>query len=223
MPATIPQRAARLALPPRDAAAHRRRGHASRAGGLGEALRLNGHDLGTTIGPAACSVLTLRAAVHIIAAPVSTRRAARTTLCRSMNTLAPAVAASLTLWHDMVARRDLSRLSEITHPNAVFRSPVAHTPYQSAAVLTLALTTVMQVFEEFTYHRQLATDDGLSVIFEFAARVGDRQLKGIDLIRFDADGKIVDFEVMVRPLSGLQALGAEMGKRLGHLLPNYKG
>jgi SnoaL-like domain len=139
-----------------------------------------------------------------------------------MNTLAPAVTASLTLWHDMVARRDLSRLFEIAHPSAVFRSPMAHAPYHSAAALTLALTTVMQVFEEFTYHRQLATDDGLSVVLEFAARVGDRQLKGIDLIRFDSDGKIVDFEVMVRPLSGLQALGVEMGKRLGHLLPNYK-
>lgn len=42
------------------------------------------------------------------------------------------------------------------------------------------------------------------------------------MIRFDDDGKIVDFEVMVRPMSGLQALGAEMGARLAAYLPAYK-
>ncbi len=58
------------------------------------------------------------------------------------------------------------------------------------------------------------------MVLEFSARVGDRQLKGIDLIRFDRQGKIVEFEVMVRPLSGLQAPGQEMG--LGQQLPAYK-
>jgi hypothetical protein len=60
------------------------------------------------------------------------------------------------------------------------------------------------------------------VILEFSARVGDKQLKGIDMIRFDEQGKIVDFEVMVRPLSGLQALGEEMGRRLGAYLAASK-
>lgn len=136
--------------------------------------------------------------------------------------LKPAVAAALTIWHDGVARKDLSRLPEILHPDAVFRSPMAHTAYGPAPALVLILGTVMQVFENFTYHREFATDDGLSIVLEFSATVGDKQLKGIDMIRFDEQGRIVDFEVMVRPFSGLQALGAEMGKRLGHLLPGYK-
>lgn len=134
----------------------------------------------------------------------------------------PAVAAALEIWHDGVARRDLSRLPEILHPDATFRSPMAHAAYQSATALVLILSNVMQVFENFTYHRELASEDGQSVVLEFSANVGDRQLKGIDLIRFDEQGKIVDFEVMVRPFSGLQALGAAMGQRLGHLLPGYK-
>jgi len=136
--------------------------------------------------------------------------------------LHPAAARSLERWHAMVAARDFTDLASITHPDAVFRSPMAITPYQSAAALVLAITTVLQVFEDFAYHRQLASDDGLDVVLEFSARVGEKRLKGIDLIRFDEDGKIVEFEVMVRPLSGLQALGAEMGARLGHLLPDYK-
>ena len=136
--------------------------------------------------------------------------------------LQPAVAASLAQCHSFVAQRDPSKLPALLHPNAVFRSPVAHSPYASAQAVTLILTTVMQVFSDFTYHRQLASADGLSVVLEFSAKVGGKELKGIDLIAFDASGLIVDFEVMVRPLNGLQALGAEMGQRLAAYLPAYK-
>lgn len=139
-----------------------------------------------------------------------------------MSTLHPAAAASLAIWHQGVANRDLSRLAEITHPDAVFNSPMAYKGYKSAPALILILGTVIQVFENFTYHRELVSADGLNVVLEFSANIGDRKLKGIDMIRFDSDGKIVDFEVMIRPFSGLQALGEEMGKRLGHLLPGYK-
>ena len=137
--------------------------------------------------------------------------------------LHPAAAASLVTWHAMVERRDLGGLGAITHPDVVFRSPMAFSPYHSAPALQLALTTVLQVFEDFTYHRQLASDDGLNVVLEFSARVGDKNLKGIDFIRFDEAGKIVEFEVMVRPLSGLQALGEQMGARIGRPLTAYKG
>ncbi len=137
--------------------------------------------------------------------------------------LQPAVAASLALWHEGVAKKDLARLPEIVHPDAVFRSPMGHTPYGPAPALLLVLGTVIQVFENFTYHREFADTDGLNVVLEFSATIGDKKIKGIDMIRFDEDGKITDFEVMVRPFTGLQALGAEMGKRLGHLLPAFKG
>ncbi|MDZ4297327.1 MAG: nuclear transport factor 2 family protein [Moraxellaceae bacterium] len=132
--------------------------------------------------------------------------------------LKPAVATSLAVWHDMIARSDLSGLANITRSDVVFRSPAMHKPYESAPVLALILNTVIQVFENFTYHRELATDDGLSVVLEFSAQVAGRELKGIDMIRFDEEGKIVEFEVMVRPLSGLQALAGEMGQRIGQAL-----
>jgi len=136
--------------------------------------------------------------------------------------LQPAAAAALESWHRMVASGDLSALPAIVHPEAVFRSPVANTPYASAQAVILVLNTAYQVFEDFQYHRQLASDDGLNVVLEFSARVGERQLKGIDFIRFDADGKIVDFEVMVRPMSGLQALGEAMAARIGAQIPAFK-
>ena len=71
-------------------------------------------------------------------------------------------------------------------------------------------------------HRELATPDGLSVVLEFSAKVGDKFFKGIDMIRFDDTGRIVDFEVMVRPLNDPQALGADMAQRLAAYLPVYK-
>ncbi|MES2072030.1 MAG: nuclear transport factor 2 family protein [Pseudomonadota bacterium] len=136
--------------------------------------------------------------------------------------LKPAVAASLASWHHMAASKDMSALHSIVHPQAEFRSPMANSPYKSAEAVVLVLDTVVKVFENFTYHRELSSDDGLNVMLEFSANVGDKQLKGVDLIRFDEQGKITEFEVMIRPLSGLQALGQEMGKRLGQQLPAYK-
>ena len=78
------------------------------------------------------------------------------------------------------------------------------------------------MFVDFAYHRELASADGLNVVLEFSAKVGERELKGIDMIRFDEAGKIVEFEVMVRPMSGLQALGDEMGRRLAPFLAAAK-
>ena len=143
-------------------------------------------------------------------------------MSQSPKNLHPSVAKSLDFWHQMVARQDLGELNTIVHPDAVFRSPVAHQAYTPAPALILALSTVIQVFKNFTYHRQLATDDGLNVVLEFSADVGDKKVKGIDLIRFNEQGQIVEFEVMMRPLSGLQALALEMGQRLADKLPAYK-
>ena len=129
--------------------------------------------------------------------------------------------ATIKEWHDIVASRDMSGLKNIIHPDATFRSPVAHTPYHGRDALTLALSTVINVFEDFTYHREFFTEDGANATLEFSAHVGGKQLKGVDLIKFDEDGLIKEFEVMIRPASGLMALGEEMGKRVGGKLKEF--
>ena len=136
--------------------------------------------------------------------------------------LHPTAAATLAQWHGLMQNNDLRQLPELLHPQAVFRSPMAHKPYAGAPMVSLILNTVSQVFVDFVYHRELASADGLSVVLEFSAKVGERELKGIDMIRFDEAGKIVEFEVMVRPMSGLQALGEEMGRRLAPYLAAAK-
>lgn len=133
----------------------------------------------------------------------------------------PNIENTLTRWHAMIASRDLSALQGMIHPDAVFRSPMAHTPYHGRDALVLALTTVIDVFEGFTYHREYTSDDGKDAALEFSAKVGSKDLKGVDLIKFDDNGLIIEFEVMVRPASGLMALGEEMGKRMGDKLKQY--
>lgn len=136
--------------------------------------------------------------------------------------LPPAVARSLATWHELVASKDLSSLEAIVHPEAVFRSPMAFKPYGPAPALLMALRTVITIFQDFTYHRQFSSADGFDIVLEFSATVQDKQLKGIDMIRFNEAGQIVEFEVMIRPFNALQALGAEMGARLAQFLPAYK-
>ena len=137
-------------------------------------------------------------------------------------TLNPAAQATLDAWHVMVDNGNMDDLDGLFADDVVFRSPVAHTPYPGRTATTLVLRTVNTVFEDFRYHRSFATDDGASVVLEFSANVSGKALKGIDMIRFNADGKIVEFEVMVRPATGLQALGAAMGAKLADKLALLK-
>jgi hypothetical protein len=125
----------------------------------------------------------------------------------------PAIEASLKCWHEIIASGDARRLHSLLAPECVFRSPVAFQPYHGAERTALVLATAASVFEDFRYHRRFI--DGNDVALEFSARVGQAELKGIDLIHFDESGLIAEFEVMVRPASGLQALGQEMARRLG--------
>ena len=123
-----------------------------------------------------------------------------------------AIESSLALWHEIIATGSAARLHSLLKPDCVFRSPVAHQPYHGADRTALVLATAASVFEDFTYHRRFVA--GNDVALEFSARIGATQLKGIDLIRFDDDGLITEFEVMVRPATGLQALGQAMAARL---------
>ena len=117
-------------------------------------------------------------------------------------------------WHDMIATKNMSILNDLLADDVVFRSPVAFKPYEGKQVVFFILNNVIQVFENFTYHREFFTEDEQSVVLEFSAVVSEKQLKGIDMIRFNEQGQIVDFEVMIRSLSGLQALAAQMGERI---------
>jgi hypothetical protein len=119
---------------------------------------------------------------------------------------------TLERWHDFVANPSAEILEEIMADDVKFHSPFVWKPKEGKEATIILLMTVAEVFQNFGYIRQLVAGNHLAL--EFEARVDDLNLRGIDLIELGADGKIIDFEVMVRPANGLQALGMEMAKRL---------
>lgn len=132
--------------------------------------------------------------------------------------LSDAAQNTLSAWHRILARNAMEELDPLLSERIVFRSPVAHTPYPGKAAIRLVLKTVNTVFQNFAYHRSFVSEDGCSIVLEFSAEVDGKALKGIDMLRFDAHGLIEEFEVMVRPMSGLQALAAQMA---AHLAPAH--
>lgn len=111
-----------------------------------------------------------------------------------------------------IEARDLDAVLELLADDVVFRSPAVFKPYEGRETVGTILATVAQVFEDFRYTDELAGEGVHALLFE--ARVGDRELQGMDLIRPDADGRIAELTVMVRPASGLVALAERMGPAL---------
>lgn len=118
----------------------------------------------------------------------------------------------LETWLEIVKNKDMDTLREHLSEDVLFYSPAFHKPKQGKDALILILSTVIEVFENFTYHRQLS--DGSNLFLEFSANIGTLDLKGIDLIGLNAEGKIQTFEVMVRPGNALQALAMAMMEKL---------
>ena len=94
----------------------------------------------------------------------------------------------------------------------VFRSPAVFKPYEGRETVATILRTVGRVFEDFRYTDELEGDGVHALIFE--AKVGDRAVQGMDLIRPDGNGQIAEFTVMIRPATGLIALAERMGPAL---------
>ena len=115
-------------------------------------------------------------------------------------------------WHGIIAERNAAALPEIIAEDASFRSPFFFAPQEGREYMVNVLSAVIQVLEDFTYHRELV--DGSTLALEFSARVGELSVKGIDLIELDANGRVAELEVFIRPMNGLQAVGKEMMQRL---------
>jgi hypothetical protein len=137
------------------------------------------------------------------------------------HSLAPLPQQTLTGWHAFVAAGDQDLLRPLLSEHIVFRSPFVQSPIPGRSATLLVLTTVVQIFENFRYHREFVAGSHDAAL-EFSANIGKWQLKGIDLIKFNDAGEMTEFEVMIRPIKALQALGEEMGNRIGPELARLK-
>ena len=118
-----------------------------------------------------------------------------------------------TLFRRGVESKDVAVMMEAFAEGAVLHSPITFRPFEGKEAIARLLGILMQVFQDFRYTDELTAEDGTKALV-FRTRVGDRDVEGLDLIRFDETGRIRDFTVMVRPRSAVEALLREVSSRL---------
>ena len=125
--------------------------------------------------------------------------------------------APLAAWHEIVRSRDMRQLATLLHDDVVFHSPVVHTPQRGKAITTFYLTGALHVLNNasFRYEREVVGPN--DAVLEFFTEVDGIVINGVDLIRWDESGLIVDFKVMVRPLKAMNMLHQKMAEMLERL------
>ena len=111
-----------------------------------------------------------------------------------------------------VEAEDFSGFDDLFAEHPTFTSPVVFKPYEGREAIRVILNAVVNVFAGFRYIDQVEGGDTAFLMFE--ARVGDRELQGVDILRFADDDRIAALTVMVRPMSGMNALAEAMRKQL---------
>jgi hypothetical protein len=122
--------------------------------------------------------------------------------------------SALATWHQLVKHRDLRGLDTLLADNVVFHSPIMHTPQVGKAVAVQYLTAAFHVFfnESFRYVREVTGDH--DAVLEFLVEMDGISVNGVDMIRWDDAGKIVDFKVMLRPLKAINLIHQKMAAML---------
>jgi len=123
-------------------------------------------------------------------------------------------AETLARWHRIVATRDARGLGDLLADQVVFHSPVVHTPQVGRAITTKYLAAALQVFgnESFRYVREIAA--ARDAALEFQVEIDGISVNGVDLIRWDDAGRIVEFKVMLRPLKAVNLIHQKMAALL---------
>jgi hypothetical protein len=115
-------------------------------------------------------------------------------------------------FRDAIERGDLDGMVATLADDVVLHSPVSFKPFEGRDAVAQLFGILVRIFEDFRYTDDLPGEDVHAMIFR--ARIGDREVEGLDLIRPGPDGRIVDFTVMVRPLTGVVALAEAVGPQL---------
>jgi hypothetical protein len=113
-----------------------------------------------------------------------------------------------------IEARDLDAVRSLLSEDVVFRSPIVFKPYRGRDTVGAILEAASQVFEDFSYTREIGAPDAPDHALVFQARIGDKQVEGCDFLHVDESGAIDELVVMVRPLSGALALAEAMKARL---------
>lgn len=121
---------------------------------------------------------------------------------------------TLLKWHELVANRSAQGLDALLADDVIFHSPVVHTPQIGKAITAKYLLAALHVFgnETFRYVREVSgTRDA---VLEFMLQLDGIEINGVDMLRWNDEGRIVEFKVMLRPLKAVNLIHAKMGQML---------
>jgi len=121
---------------------------------------------------------------------------------------------TLAIWHQLVKDRNASGLDSLLSDGVVFHSPVVHTPQVGKAITTQYLTAAFRVFfnESFHYVREISSSH--DAVLEFQVEIDGISVNGVDMLKWDDEGMIVEFKVMIRPLKAINLIHQKMASML---------
>jgi hypothetical protein len=120
----------------------------------------------------------------------------------------------IVIWHQLVKERNVGGLDALLAEEAVFLSPVVHTPQVGKAITKAYLAAAFQVFfnASFRYVRELTSDR--DAVLEFEVEIDGVNVNGVDMIKWNEEGKITEFKVMLRPLKAVNLIHQKMAAML---------
>lgn len=118
-------------------------------------------------------------------------------------------------WHAFLTGDAERGLDELLADDVVFYSPIVYTPQRGKDITTMYLLAAKQTLGagDFRYTKQVSTDD--TAVLEFETTVDGKYVNGVDIIRCDDSGRIVEFRVMIRPLQAVNVVHEQMRSALG--------
>lgn len=122
--------------------------------------------------------------------------------------------STLAAWHELVRSRNPQGLDSLLADNAVFYSPIVYAPQVGKAITLQYLSAALLVFvnDSFRYVRELS---GLrDAVLEFQVEIDSISVNGVDMLRWDDEGRIVEFKVMIRPLKAINLIQKKMAALL---------
>ena len=127
--------------------------------------------------------------------------------------------STISIWHELVRTRDARGLNVLLADDVVFHSPVVHTPQIGKAVTIQYLSAAFHVFfnESFRYVREVIGPR--DAVLEFEVEIDGIQVNGVDMLRWDEQGRITEFKVMIRPLKAINLIHQKMAAMLAAKLP----
>lgn len=121
-------------------------------------------------------------------------------------------AEAIVRWHKIVQTRDSSELPALLSDDVIFYSPVVHAPQIGKAITMKYLTAALQVFfnDTFRYVREVVGER--DAVLEFQTEIDGIVVNGVDMIKWNDEGKVIEFKVMIRPLKAITLIHQKMGE-----------